>query len=167
MRMTTRPHTGRGIGLALAAILALTTTSYAQPGPGGFRGRFMEDGPGGMARGLQELSLSDTQRDEIRDIADTSRDTGAPLREQLRAARRALHTAITDEVVNESAIRALSAQIAPLEAEAAVQKAHTHSAILMVLTPDQRAELQTLREEARDRFHERMQQRREQRSQPR
>ena len=120
-----------------------------------------------MGHIFQQLSLTDAQRDEIRQITETSRDAGAPLHEQLRAARQALNDAITDEVVNESTIRALSAQIAPLEAEAAVQRAHTHSAVLMVLTPDQRDELETLREEARERFRARVDQRRERHHQPR
>lgn len=153
------------IAVVLGMTLVLTTPINAQPGPGGSRRRFEGDGPSGLRRGLQELSLTDTQREEIRRIAEMSHDTSALLREQLRAARQALDDATTDEVVNESTIRALAAQMAPLEADAAVQRAHTHSAILMVLTPDQREELRTLREEARERFRERMQRRRGERRQ--
>jgi len=170
MRATTRRAQFGSITLILlilATALAVATPLYAQPGPSGFRGRFAGDGPGAMGHIFQQLSLTDAQRDEIRQITETSRDAGAPLHEQLRAARQALNDAITDEVVNESTIRALSAQIAPLEAEAAVQRAHTHSAVLMVLTPDQRDELETLREEARERFRARVDQRRERHHQPR
>ncbi len=163
--LTTNAQLVVGTTLVLVATLALATPLHAQHGSRGFRGGFGAGERGGMLPGLSELSLSDAQRDEIRGIAEASQETGSPLREQLRAMRRELNEAVSDEVVNESTIRALVAQIAPLEAEAAVQRAYGHSAILMVLTPDQRAELQLIREDARERFRERMQRRREERQQ--
>lgn len=140
-----------------AAVLLLAAPTTAQePGPLGGPG-----GPGMLGRALQELSLTDAQRAEIRGTIESSRASSEPLREQLRATRRALRDAMTREVVNESEIRALSAQIAPLEAEAAVQRAHTHAAIVTVLTPDQRDELDALRAEARERIRDRFEQRRQ------
>ena len=67
------------------------------------------------------------------------------------------------DVVNESTIRGLAAQIAPLEADAAVQRAYANAAVLQVLTPDQRAELRELQAEAQEGFSERRQRRRERR----
>ena len=80
--------------------------------------------------------------------------------EQLGAARSALREAVTDDVVNESLIRAQAAHVANLEADAAVQRAHVNVQILQLLTPDQRAELQELRTEAQERIGERLGRRR-------
>ena len=157
-----RSATIGAFAVTLLAGLLITTQVQAQPGPGGFGERFGR-GPDGLGRGLQQLSLSDAQRDEIRAIMESSRESGRPLMEQLRATRRALNDAVTNDVVNESEIRALAAQMAPLQAEAAVQRAHTHSAIMNVLTPDQRDELDALREEARERRRDRIRERRERR----
>lgn len=162
-----KPATYGGIAVMCAATLIFGTQLAAQHGPGGADGRFGRGPGGGLVRGLQELSLSDAQRAEIRTIIESSRESGMPLREQLRETRRALRDAVTSDTVNESEIRALAAQMAPLEAEAAVQRARTHSAMMAVLTPDQRDELHALREEARERVRERIERRREQRRRPR
>jgi Spy/CpxP family protein refolding chaperone len=82
------------------------------------------------------------------------------LGEQIRAAKRALREAVTADVVNEGAIRGLAAQVAPLEAEALIQRAYAHAAVLQVLTPEQRAELNEIQAEARE-FGERRRQRRQ------
>jgi len=145
-----------GTALVLAGALLVPVPVSAQTGSRGFGGP-MRGGPGGMA-GLRELDLSDSQRDQIRSVREQHNNPA--LAEQLRAARSALHDAVTADVVNESAIRGLAAQVAPLEADAAIQRAYAHAAVLQILTPDQRAELGEIQAEARE-FGERRRQRRQ------
>ena len=129
------------VGFAWLATCVLASEVLAQPGFGG-RG-----GPGRMMGGMRALDLTDEQHNEIRRITERYREAGGVQREEFRAARRALRDATTTDAVNESEIRAAAAQLAVLEADAAVQRAYRHAEIMQVLTPDQRAELEELRAE--------------------
>ena len=145
-----------GMALVLAGVFLAPMPVSAQPGSRDFGGP-MRGGPGGMP-GLRELDLSDAQRDQIRSVRQQHRNPA--LAEQLRAAKRALHDSVTADVVNESAIRGLAAQVAPLEAAAAIQRAYAHAAVLQILTADQHAELSEIQADARE-FGERRRQRRQ------
>ena len=148
-----------GTILALAATVMITTSISAQPGFGGPRG----GGRGGMIPALRQLDLTDAQRDQIREIGERNCNASVALMESLRTTREALNQAVMADVVNESAIRGLAARIAPLEADAAVQRAYANAEMMSVLTPDQRAELKEVQAEQQARFTERMQQRRDRR----
>lgn len=167
MRVMANPVRWLGsVVVLLSAALVLPAEVHAQPESGGCGRPLARGRAGGMVRGLRQLSLTADQQDQIRSLAQASREASLPLREQLRASRHALREVVNDEVVNPSAIQALYAQIAPLQAEATVQRAHTRSAILALLTFDQLAELQLLRETARERFRERVRKRREECGRP-
>ena len=140
------------VGIALAAVAALMAgADLAAQGRGG-------RGPFGGA--LRHLDLTDQQRESIRATVREHRENGAAQQRELRAALRELHAATTGEVVNETTIRALAAAAAPLQADAAVRRAQLNAAILAVLTADQRAELNAMRENARDNRRARRQGRR-------
>ena len=141
--------------IALFATLALAPAVLAQPASGGPDGPFMRGGPRGILPGLRALDLEEGQRDRIREIAEQNRDAGAAMAQQVRAAREALNDVVVSEVVNESTIRARAAELATLEADAAVQRAYVSAQILQVLTPDQRAEWRELRADAKERAGER------------
>ena len=130
------------VGVVWLATCVLATEVLAQPAFGGRGG-----GRGGMMHGMRALDLTDEQHTEIRHIAERYREPDGTQREQHRAAREALREATTADVVSESTIRALAAEVALFEADAAVQRAYMHAEILQVLTPDQRAQLQELRSE--------------------
>ena len=155
MRHTnTRQRMMFGVAVGLLSAAALSAHLLAQP-PGGGRG------PRGGFPGMRDLDLSDVQRDSIRDIRQQNRSTQRPLNEQLRAARQALNEAVMTDVVNEPVIRALAAELAILEADATVLRAHTYAAIVNILTPEQRARLTERRAEAEERFRERRRERHE------
>lgn len=148
------------VAAVLFAALMFTAVVQAQPGSRSPDSRFMGGGPREMLPGLRNLDLTDDQREAIRDIAEQNRDNGSTMVEQLGVARAALREAVMDDVVNESLIRARAADVAGLEADAAVQRAHVNAQILQVLTPDQRAELRERRTEAQERVGERRARRR-------
>ena len=151
MQMSTRSkRIAAGIALAAAAVLVSGAGVAAQ-------GRAGRAAFGGV---LRYLDLGDDQRAAIRTAVREHRENGAAQQQELRSALRELRAATAAEVVNETTIRALAAAAAPLQADAAVRRAQLNAAILAVLTGDQRAELNQLRENARDNVRARRQGRR-------
>jgi periplasmic protein CpxP/Spy len=91
-----------------------------------------------------ELQLTDAQREQIRTIAQTHRDEWQTLADRGRAAHQALMAAVAADEINESAIRAKSAEMAAVEADAAVARAHARAEVLQILTADQKSTLKDL-----------------------
>jgi Spy/CpxP family protein refolding chaperone len=119
-------------------------------GRGAGRGAPWDQGrPSGGPMGLlpplgPELQLTDAQREQIRTIAETHRDEWKTLADRGRAAHQALMAAVAADEVNESAIRAKSAEVAAVEADAAVARAHARAEVLQILTADQKSTLKDL-----------------------
>jgi len=108
-------------------------------GPGGF------GGPMGMLPMLgRALNLTDAQRDQIKAIADSHKDEWKALADRERTARVALMTAVTADTIDEAAIRQKSAEVAAVEADAAVARAHAHAEVAQILTADQKAQLKSM-----------------------
>jgi Spy/CpxP family protein refolding chaperone len=150
------------VGTGLIA-LGITAGVHAfdqntNPDQGSFSGRGMM-GPGGPGRGgpmgpggpmgmlpmLGQLGLTDTQREQIKTIAQSHRDEWKALANRAMAAHRALNDAITADAVDESLVRQRSADVAGVEADIAVARAHVYAEVLQLLTADQKAQLKTLR----------------------
>lgn len=115
-------------------------------GPGG-PGRFGPDGLGGPMGMLpmlgRALNLTDTQRDQIKAIAESHKDEWKALADRERDARTALMAAVTADTIDDAAIRQKSAELAAVDADAAVARAHAHAEVVQILTPDQRAQLKS------------------------
>jgi Spy/CpxP family protein refolding chaperone len=142
------------------------------PGPMGpmGRGRGGPGGPMGMfGPGLQELGLSDAQRDQVRAIHESHRDEFQQLAEKVRTAREGLTALIEAETIDEAAIRAKAADVAAAEADVAILNAKVRAEVFSsVLTPEQqqkarelRAQRDERRKEMAGRVRGRMQQMRE------
>lgn len=114
---------------------------------GDFRG-----GPGGhgfMMREFKDLNLTDAQKAQIKTILDTNKPTQAEM-DQMKSLRDARKngTELTDD------------QKAQLKANRAAQRTKmeaVHQQILAVLTPEQKAQLDTKRQERRKNWQERRQ----------
>jgi Spy/CpxP family protein refolding chaperone len=129
---------------ALGVAVGLGTAVSAQPrGPadGGHRGMH-----GGFP-GLGQLGLSDDQRQEVRRIMELHKAERQALEQRLREARRAQSEAVTAVPVDEGAVRARSAELAKVEADAAVLRAKVHAEVYNVLTPEQQEKAKALRAE--------------------
>ncbi|HEY1266297.1 MAG TPA: Spy/CpxP family protein refolding chaperone [Candidatus Binatia bacterium] len=133
--------------IAAAGSLALST-AVADPGFGhpGMRGRM-----GGPL--FSQLQLSDTQRSEIHDIFTNSRDTIRPLMQQLHEKQAALRQS-SEGTFDESAVRAQAQDIASIQAQLIVARAHIRSQVLGVLTDEQKTRLSELRAERMQQFRE-------------
>ncbi len=136
-----------------AAIAALLTTGTAALAQGGFGGGPRQGGPGGpppfgrmggMGLPLRELNLTDAQQQQVKDIQGQHRDAARQIGERLRTAMEAQRKAIETEPVNDGLIRTMTQQLADVEADAAIERAHVRSEIVAILTPDQQAQLKKL-----------------------
>ena len=138
---------GRAIaGIAIIAVAALVAgAGLAAQGRGG----------GSFGGTLRHLDLTEDQRASIRTVVREHRESAAATRQSMRTAWQGLREAVTAEVVNETAIRAVVAEAATHQADAAVLRAETNAAIMALLTADQREELKQLRENARENRAER------------
>ena len=111
-------------------------------GPGRFGG---PGGPMGLLPMLGRLGLTDAQRDQVKAIAEAHKDEWKALADRARAAHQALDQAITADTVNEALIRQKSADVAAVDADLAVARAHAFTEALQLLTADQKAQLKTMR----------------------
>lgn len=137
-------------GLALVAGTTLLSAGDGRRGPGGMR----EHGPlGPLGRALHQLDLTDAQRDQVRAVLEAARPELQALREQLRTNRRTFRQSHPPTEVDETAIRAHVAAQAVIEADLAVAMARARASVLALLTPEQLAQLEQLREQGPMRRH--------------
>jgi Spy/CpxP family protein refolding chaperone len=96
-------------------------------------------GPIGMLG--NQLSLTDSQREQIKSIAQNHADEWKALLTREQQARQAEQAAIAAAQFDEVTIRQKSADLAAVNADIAVARARAHGELLQVLTPDQQAKL--------------------------
>lgn len=160
------PGFGPGFGPGQPGMRGMGPGMRGRPG---LRGQGPMGGPMGlMGIGLRELDLTDAQRDQIKGLVESHRESHKATAETLLKARKDLHDAITSGTADEAAIRAKAAEVAKIEADAAVARGQLHSQLFQVLTPEQQQKAQELRsarekrlQEGRERMKQRMEQRRE------
>jgi protein CpxP len=146
--------------LILATLLAgslttvgLVTISHAGPQCGdrhGMHGERMGYAGGHrdpLQRLMRQVDLTDAQQTEIKVIIDTSRTDMENVRQQLRDSRKAMYNLVAGTDYNLERVRELADQQAKLNTELTVARIDTMHRTLQVLTPDQQAELATLREQ--------------------
>jgi len=140
----------------LAGMLAVGVAAQG-PGPGGRGGRGggpgFPGGPDGLP--LRELNLSETQQQQVRDVAQQYRDQNRQIAEQLRTAMDAQRKAIETLPVNEGLIRSTTQALAEAQTDMAIQQARMQSEMFMLLTPAQQDQLKKLRAERESRAKER------------
>jgi Spy/CpxP family protein refolding chaperone len=140
------------------------------PGPG-MRGGGPGGGPFGMmGPELRMLDLTDAQRQQVRAAFDAHKDELKAIGDRMQTARKALQDAIAADAFDETAIRAKAADVALVDADAAVLRAKMHAAVIAVLTPEQQQKAKELRGQMENRMkggRERMRQHMEQRFEPR
>lgn len=140
-------------GVLVAGLLA-SGAAFAQGpggpgGPGGGRGSRV-GGPGGFGElglPLAQLNLSDSQRQQIRELTQRRRQDGEQVQARLRAAMDARRAAVEASPVNEGAIRATTADLVAAETEVAILQAHLRADVLALLTPEQQDQVKKLQAE--------------------
>lgn len=91
------------------------------------------------------LDLSDTQREQARDVLRSHKDGILAAIQQVRVSRAALRRAIDADPVDEGAIRGRAADLGRAEADAAVLRAQVRAEILPILNDDQKQKLAAFR----------------------
>lgn len=129
---------------------------FSGRGPGG-RGRF--GGPGGPMGMLpmlgRQIDLTDAQKDQIKAIADSHKDEWKGLATRAMTAHQALNAAIMSDTIDESLIRQKSSEVAAVEADMAVARAHAKSEVFQILTADQKTKLKALQAQMNERLRNR------------
>lgn len=149
------------IGAAAALVLVAGTGGVVMAardqgpmGPGGFMGRRGPGGPGGplgLPR-LGALGLTDAQREQVKAAMESHKTEFEQQFEKARAARTALHDAVTADTFDEAAVRQKAADLAVVEADGAVLRAKVHSEVWALLTPEQRQKAKDLKAQAGERM---------------
>lgn len=136
--------------------------------PGGPRGPMGPGGPGGPGGPLGEflrearaLNLSDAQKAQLRSIAQARQAEAQTTGQRVQVARQALDAAVTGSALNEVAVRQAAADLAVVEADAAVLRSRVYHEALSVLTSEQQAQLTQMRAQRQARMQQRAQQVRE------
>ncbi len=158
--------------LTVAGTLAAGSVLHAQRGPGG-GGHGFAGGPEGFGRGhglevLRQLDLTDQQRQQVRGIFEQHKSEFQQARERIRTALEAQRAAAAATPPDDAMIRAKATEVGAAEGELAVLASHARAEVFQVLTPEQQAKAQTLkqqREQMRQEWRQKMQQFRQQRQQ--
>jgi periplasmic protein CpxP/Spy len=140
--------------LSAGAALAQTASDDTKGARHGHFGRHGGRGEFGMM-GFRQLDLTDAQKAQLKQIHQSHREALAPLIEQLRAKRQELRAASEGGTVSEAAITQKLTEIAPLEARLMAEQSRIRQESLSVLTAEQKAKLDQLREQGKTRWAER------------
>ena len=143
----------RQLAPAMALLFTLgVTMASAKDGSSGHR----KMGGFGILRGLSKLNLTESQKNDVRQILDSRKATFQSLHDQARANWDALRTVAESQTPDTSAVGAAflklraSRQALRAERESAMQEIRSH------LTTEQQNQLDTLKQQRQERFRERM-----------
>jgi periplasmic protein CpxP/Spy len=147
--------------VAMLAVLLCGTVmfSYAQQTDSGAAPAWAGHRHGGhMAYMAKALNLTDAQKAQIKSIMQANRTTNGPLMQQITQNRLAMLNATSNGAFDQAKVTALASQQAQLMAQMTVLKESTqHQIYTRVLTPEQRATADQMRQKQITRINERMQ----------
>ncbi len=146
---------------ALAALVGTLALTVGQ-GRRGHDGAPPQDGPGfgGPGRGhrpgppdglnprmLDQLDLSETQREQIRALHEANRGEAEKFGTQMKANRDQIEALVTGGAFDETQARKLLATKAQLMAEMELIHLRTQAAVYALLTPEQRAKAEQIKQD--------------------
>ncbi len=135
------------ISIAVMIMATLFSSSPLWGHPGfGFKGGLFR------IRLLQELQLTDDQRAQLKSIFANDRETVRALRRDLWEKRKALSEVTRAEPFDEGKVGSYAHEVGNAQAKLMVARARLIHKAISVLTPEQKAKLNELREERRQRF---------------
>jgi protein CpxP len=148
--------------LALAASAAIAQSSGSTPDEGGQKRQrserrarkegFKHRGGNLMGGGLiRRLDLTEAQREQLKSIHESRRESMAALRSEIRAKRQELRQASSGDTFNEALAAEKLSEIARLEAKLMAERFAIHQATLSILTPEQKLKLEQMREQFKSR----------------
>ncbi|HUI84498.1 MAG TPA: Spy/CpxP family protein refolding chaperone [Candidatus Binatia bacterium] len=147
------------IGLLALVLCGAVMLSYAQQSnENGGASAWSGHRHGYFGHMARELNLTDAQKQQIRTMMQSQRATLRPLMQQLAQNRLAMLNATANGTFDQAKVQALATQQSQITAQLAVQKASIHSQIYnQVLTPDQKAKADQMRQKQVERINARLQ----------
>src|SRR5271157_5699780 len=107
---------------------------------------------------FKALNLTDAQKEQVKSIMQANRTTNRPLMQQMAQNRLAMLTATSGGAFDQAKVTALANQQSQLMAQMTVQKESTqHQIYTQVLTPEQRATADQMRQKQITRIYEHLQ----------
>ena len=149
--------------IALTTSIALAQSGTAQNKTQGGERQWHERGRGGRGEGgdrmpgmmFRGLNLTDDQKARMKQISDGFRDNTKSLHEALRTKRQELHQAEADGTFTEAVATQKLQESAGLEAKLMAEQFKMRQAMLAVLTPEQKSQLEQKRSEFKSKRGER------------
>jgi periplasmic protein CpxP/Spy len=148
--------------IALVASVAVaqsvkTEGSNGQGPRAGWHGRGGRGGHRAEMSGafLQKLNLTDDQKAKLKTIRESFATSNKPLRDQLRAKRQELRQANEGGTFDEALATQKLTEMAGLEAKMMGERFKLHQEMLSVLTPEQKAQLDQMKAQFKQRHGER------------
>ena len=149
--------------VSLSSILLVASVAFAQTtgttqndqnkARGEWRGRGRGEGRKGDHRGgfgggmFHKLNLTDAQKASMKQIRESFGERTKSLREQLRAKRQELRQANQGGTFNEALTAQKLTESASLQAKLMGEKFKLHQEMLAVLTPEQKTQLEQMRQQ--------------------
>jgi periplasmic protein CpxP/Spy len=150
----------RSVAIALMALMlcGAATLSFAQDNQTSGAAAWSGHRHGRMGYMAKELNLTDAQKAQIKTMMQAQRATLRPLMQQMAQNRLATLNATANGAFDQAKIQALATQRAQIMAQLEVQKASLRSQIYnQVLTADQKAKADQLRQNQIERINQRLQ----------
>ena len=147
-------------GALLAVVLCgAVIISYAQDTDNTAKPMWSGHRHGGhMAYMAKALNLTDAQKEQVKSIMQANRASTRPLMQQLAQNRIAMLTATSNGAFDQAKVTAIANQQAQLMAQMMVQKQSIqHQIYTQVLTPEQRATADQMRQKQLTHINERLQ----------
>ncbi len=158
--------------LAMLLILLASTLTFAQSSgattsegdeifnstESNMMGDFHHRHHGGRMRAYlaEQLGLTDAQKSQIKQIHQNHKETIKPLVQELRAKRQDLHKSFNADNYDEALATQKFSEMASLKAKLMGEKLKVRKEMLSVLTPEQKAKFEQLKEQFKNRRAERM-----------
>jgi protein CpxP len=141
--------------LAVAAILVIggIFVIAQRAAHRGFGDRGMHGGPGAMMM-LKRLDLTSDQQAKVKEIFEANKGTVQPIREQLKANHEKL--AALGGTFDEAQVTAIAKEQGDLMSQLIVARQKVRSQIFAILTDEQKAKAEQMRQEMKQRFQNRM-----------
>jgi periplasmic protein CpxP/Spy len=153
--------------LAISAILAQAPNGQsgsqeAREGKGRFGRHRWHHGRGMRGAIFRELNLTDEQKAQMKQIRQSYRERTQPLRQELRAKTQGLRQANQGGAFNETLVTQTLTETAPLRAKLMGESFKLRQEMMAVLTPEQKAKIEQMREQFKAKRTERKAQRQSQ-----
>jgi len=149
---------------ALALATLASGAAFVSADPGSRGGWHQGHGRHGHDSAFRELNLTDEQKATFKDMVKQAHESNKPLFDQMRQQRQDLKAALAAGNADPARVGQLTIAMNQTRAQMKAQREQLRDKMVTMLTPDQKAKYDQLkqeREQRRQQMHERFQQKRD------